>query len=64
METLYNILYNLYIKELDNLTIGYAFDSKHLTRMNDIANAIQYMKHTTIPASEELKIIQFYERNY
>lgn len=61
VEILYNILYRLFSKELVNLNIGYNFNSNTLCTMNEIVNAIDYIKHGCPHSEEVIKLIQYYE---
>lgn len=63
MEILYNALYQLFSNELVNLNIGYIYNNKTLYAMNEIVNAIDYLKHGCPHNEEIIEIIQYYE-NY
>lgn len=64
VETLYNILYYIFSKELLNLNIGYEFNRDSLRSIMDIVNAIDYIRHNNATNSEIIKIIQYYDEKY
>lgn len=61
MEILYNLLYNIFVKELININIGYIHSKKSLFTMNELINAIDYIEHGHPTNEEIIKIIQYYE---
>ena len=61
MRELYELLYKIYIKELNHVVIGYPIDQTRLRLMFDIMNAIEYIRHGKPLTSEISKIIQYYE---
>lgn len=60
VEVLYNKLYNIYVKELLNVNIGYSFNKSSLCVMNEIINAIYYIKQGNPTNDEIIKLIQYY----
>lgn len=61
MEILYNTLYRLFSNELLNLNIGYEFNARTLSAMNELVNAIDYIENGNPSSDEIIKIIQYYE---
>lgn len=61
MEILYNILYRLFSNELLNLNIGYEFNDRTLSAMNELVNAIDYIENGNPSSDEIIKIMQYYE---
>lgn len=61
MEILYNLLYNIFVKELINVNIGYTYNPKSLFMMNELINAIDYIEHGHPTNDEIIKMIQYYE---
>lgn len=61
VEILYNTLYRLFSKELVNLNIGYNFNPNTLCTMNELINAIDYIKYGCPYSEEVIKLIQYYE---
>lgn len=61
MEILYNTLYRLFSNELLNLNIGYKFNARTLSAMNELVNAIDYIENGNPSSDEIIKIIQYYE---
>lgn len=61
MEILYNTLYRLFSNELLNLNIGYEFNARTLSAMNELVNAIDYIENGNPSSDEIAKIIQYYE---
>lgn len=62
VETLYRHLYEVFMKELIKLNIGYSFDESTLSYMNDLVSAIEFLKYGNPTPSEAQTIIQRYER--
>lgn len=60
MEILYKKLYTIYVNELLNLNIGYSFNNSSLCLMNEIINAIYYIKQGNPTNDEIIKLIQYY----
>lgn len=60
MEILYKLLYRLYIQELLDANIGYPFNIDRLNLMNELVNAMYYIKHGNPTNDEIIKIIQYY----
>lgn len=61
MEILYNTLYRLFSNELLNLNIGYEFNDRTLSAMNELVNAIDYIENGNPSSDEIIKIMQYYE---
>lgn len=61
VEILYNELYKIFVQELININIGHLPDKKALFTMNELINAIDYIKHGNPTNNEIIKIIQYYE---
>lgn len=61
MEILYNTLYRLFSNELLNLNIGYEFNARTLSVMNELVNAIDYIENGNPSSDEIIKIMQYYE---
>lgn len=61
MNNIYNKLYNVYIKELHKLNIGYAMDNSTIKYMFDLINAIDYVDNGMPSTTEIYKIITYYE---
>lgn len=61
MEILYNTLYRLFSNELLNLNIGYEFNARTLSAMNELVNAIDYIENGNPSSDEMIKIMQYYE---
>lgn len=61
MEILYNTLYRLFSNELLNLNIGYEFNARTLSAMNELVNAIDYIENRNPSSDEIIKIMQYYE---
>lgn len=61
MEILYNTLYRLFSNELLNLNIGYEFNARTLSAMNELVNAIDYIENGNPYSDEIIKIMQYYE---
>lgn len=61
MEILYNTLYKLFSNELLNLNIGYEFNARTLSAMNELVNAIDYIENGNPSSGEIIKIMQYYE---
>lgn len=61
MEILYNTLYGLFSNELLNLNIGYEFNARTLSAMNELVNAIDYIENGNPSSDEIIKIMQYYE---
>lgn len=61
MEILYNTLYRLFSNELLNLNIGYKFNARTLSAMNELVNAIDYIENGNPSSDEIIKIMQYYE---
>lgn len=61
MEILYNTLYRLFSNELLNLNIGYEFNARTLSAMNELVNAIDYIENGNSSSDEIIKIMQYYE---
>ena len=58
MEILYNTLYKLFSNELLNLNIGYEFNARTLSAMNELVNAIDYIENGNPSSDEIIKIMQ------
>lgn len=61
MEILYNTLYRLFSNELLNLNIGYEFNARTLSAMNELVNAIDYIENGNPSSDEIIKIMQYYK---
>ena len=61
MEILYNTLHRLFSNELLNLNIGYEFNARTLSAMNELVNAIDYIENGNPSSDEIIKIMQYYE---
>lgn len=61
MEILYNTVYRLFSNELLNLNIGYEFNARTLSAMNELVNAIDYIENGNPSSDEIIKIMQYYE---
>ena len=61
MEILYNTLYRLFSNELLNLNIGYEFNARTLSAMNELVNAIDYIENGNPSSDEIIKIMQYNE---
>lgn len=61
MEILYNTLYKLFSNELLNLNIGYEFNARTLSAMNELVNAIDYIENGNPSSDEIIKIMQYYK---
>ena len=61
MEILYNTLYKLFSNELLNLNIGYEFNARTLSAMNELVNAIDCIENGNPSSDEIIKIMQYYE---
>lgn len=61
MEILYNTLYRLFSNELLNLNIGYEFNARTLSAMNELVNTIDYIENGNPSSDEIIKIMQYYE---
>ena len=61
MEILYNTLYRLFSNELLNLNIGYEFNARTLSAMNELVNAIDYIENGNPSSDEIIKVMQYYE---
>lgn len=61
MEILYNTLYRLFSNELLNLNIGYEFNARTLSAMNELVNAVDYIENGNPSSDEIIKIMQYYE---
>ena len=61
MEILYNTLYRLFSNELLNLNIGYEFNARTLSAMNELVNAIDYIENGNPSSDEIIKIMQYCE---
>lgn len=61
VEILYNTLYRLFSNELLNLNIGYEFNARTLSAMNELVNAIDYIENGNPSSDEIIKIMQYYE---
>jgi hypothetical protein len=61
VEILYNTLYRLFSNELLNLNIGYEFNARTLSVMNELVNAIDYIENGNPSSDEIIKIMQYYE---
>ena len=61
MEILYNTLYRVLSNELLNLNIGYEFNARTLSAMNELVNAIDYIENGNPSSDEIIKIMQYYE---
>lgn len=61
MKILYNTLYKLFSNELLNLNIGYEFNARTLSAMNELVNAIDYIENGNPSSDEIIKIMQYYE---
>jgi hypothetical protein len=61
VEILYNTLYKLFSNELLNLNIGYEFNARTLSAMNELVNAIDYIENGNPSSDEIIKIMQYYE---
>ena len=61
MEKLYKKLYTLFLSELNDLRIGYAYNKLRMQEMMNILNAIDYIKHRQLSRKEIIKIIKHYE---
>ena len=59
MEILYNTLYRLFSNELLNLNIGYEFNARTLSAMNELVNAIDYIENGNPSSDEIIKIMQY-----
>lgn len=62
MNILYRHLYEVFKEELIRLNIGYMFDKSTLLYMNELINAIDYLKEGNPSIDEALTIIRRYER--
>ena len=60
MEILYNTLYKLFSNELLNLNIGYEFNARTLSAMNELVNAIDYIENGNPSSDEIIKIMQIF----
>lgn len=61
VEELYAKLYELYLKELKDLKIGYSFNVKTLTDMFELINVITLLENTVLPSKDMLKIMEKYK---
>lgn len=64
VEILYKQLYIAFRDELLRLNIGYAFDNDKLCYMNDIINAIEYLKFGNPTNRDAITIIKRYDKQY
>ena len=63
VDRLYVRLYMTLKKELINLNIGHAFDKRIINYMNDLSNAIEYLRFVTPKHEDAIKIIEKYDRD-
>lgn len=61
MDKLYKKLYDIYIKELLNLNIGYEFNKCNITSMMNLINAIYYINSNDLTELEKHNLIHYYE---
>ena len=59
---LYIRLYEVFKEELIKLNIGYDFNRSTLLYMNDLVNAIEYLRFARPDQQEASKIIQKYDK--
>lgn len=62
MDILYKQLFEIFIKELNRLNIGYEFNISTISYMKDLINAIEFLKYGNPTYTEAIKIIQRYEK--
>lgn len=60
VDQLHTHLVNLYVKILNNLSIGYGFEDNNLKEMMDIINAIDYIYNAYPSELETKQIINYY----
>ena len=64
MEIIYKQLYIAFRDELLRLNIGYEFDKKALCYMNDLINALDYLKFGNPTNRDAITIIKKYDKQY
>ena len=64
MEIIYKQLYIAFRDELLRLNIGYEFDKKVLCYMNDLINALDYLKFGNPTNRDAITIIKKYDKQY
>ena len=64
MEIIYKQLYIAFRDELLRLNIGYEFDKKALYYMNDLINALDYLKFGNPTNRDAITIIKKYDKQY
>lgn len=60
VDILYRQLYDVFRKELIKLNIGYEFDKSTLYYMNDLVNAIDFLKYGNPTNNDAITIIKRY----
>ena len=64
MEIIYKQLYIAFRDELLRLNMGYEFDKKVLCYINDLINALDYLKFGNPTNRDAITIIKKYDKQY
>lgn len=63
MEEIKDILYSSYKEELNNLSLGYSFNSKNLNKMLELIQTIFYLELGEPSGEDLIKLLKHYEYN-
>ncbi len=61
MDTLNNLLLEIYFNHLEKLNNGYWYDRKDIYIMNDILNALYLLKHGSLNKYDENKVVDHFK---
>ena len=63
MEKIKNILYSSYKEELNNLSLGYNYNSRNLDKMLELIQTIFFLELGEPSGEDLLKLLKHYEYN-
>lgn len=63
MKEIKDILYSSYKEELNNLSLGYTYDSKNLNKMLELIQTIFFLELGEPSGEDVLKLLKHYEYN-
>ena len=61
MERINERLYDLFMDELHELTLGHGYNYKRLSYMRSIITMLLYLRYTVLSNNEILRILGYYE---
>ena len=61
MEKINKRLYDLFMEELDNVTLGHEYNYKRLSYMRAIVTTMLYLRYAVLSNEEILRVLAAYE---